>query len=232
MIHIDVVIPVYNQTHYLLACLLSLLRQTFPYFSVTIVDDGSTEPIAQKVKHWKEQYRPPFPMNIIHQKRRGAAAARNRGAKKGYAKYLLFCDADVILKQDFLKKTYNTLEKHPQHSFCYSSFKYGWKTFHLYPFDKNRLRKLPYIHTTSLIRRKDFPGFDERLKRFQDWDLWLTLSAQGKSGIWIPETLFTVHPGGTMSRWLPSFVIHSLHFLPSVKDYHRALQIIKDKHGL
>ena len=40
------------------------------------------------------------------------------------------------------------------------------------------------------MRRAYFPGFDEDLKRFQDWDLWLTMLANNNVGIFVPEILF------------------------------------------
>ena len=59
----------------------------------------------------------------------------------------------------------------------------------------------------SLIRRKDFPqsGWDESIKKLQDWDLWLQMLSEGKTGLWIPQVLFTIIPGGHISTWLPAF---------------------------
>ena len=97
---------------------------------------------------------------------------------------------------------------------------------------------MPYIMTTSLIRAKDFPGFDESLKKFQDWDLWLTMLEQNKTGVWVPEILFSVAPRKSgMSSWLPSFV----HKIPwpifgwmprEVRRYREAEQIIREKYSL
>jgi hypothetical protein len=90
---------------------------------------------------------------------------------------------------------------------------------------------MPYIHTTSLIRRDHFVGFDPSLKRFQDWDLWLTMMEKGDHGYYLPEILFTVSAGGTMSHWLPKFA-YRLPWLKKVKQYLAAEQIIKAKHHL
>jgi hypothetical protein len=91
---------------------------------------------------------------------------------------------------------------------------------------------MPYIHTSSLIRRADFPGFDETLKKFQDWDLWLSIAESGGKGVWIDKMLFSVAPGGSMSDWLPAIAYRLLPFLPAVKKYNKARLIIKKKHGL
>jgi len=125
-----------------------------------------------------------------------------------------------------------TLKDNQSASYAYSSFRYGFKIFKLWPFSPERLKIIPFIHTTSLIRREHFSGFDENIKKLQDWDLWLTMLAKGHAGIWINKVLFKVQTGGTMSAWLPSGAYKLLPFLPEVKKYNQALSIIKQKHSL
>ena len=127
-----------------------------------------------------------------------------------------------------------TLKDNPSASFCYSSFIWGHKKFKLWPFDAEKLKIMPYITTTSLIRLKDFSGFDESLKKFQDWDLWLTMLYQGRTGVWIDKILFKMAVGGTqtMSNWLPALAYKLLPWLPQVKKYNKAMAIIKKKHNL
>ncbi|MBI1961282.1 MAG: hypothetical protein HYS45_01105 [Parcubacteria group bacterium] len=117
------------------------------------------------------------------------------------------------------------LDENPGASYAYSSFKFGWKTFKLWEFDADRLRQMPFIHTTSLMRREHFPGFDESLKRLQDWDLWLTMLEKGYNGIWIQEVLFNVKTGGTMSSWLPSFLAKRN------KEYQASVEVVRKKHS-
>ncbi|MFA6422553.1 MAG: hypothetical protein WCV92_04085, partial [Candidatus Buchananbacteria bacterium] len=125
------------------------------------------------------------------------------------------------------------LNENPESSYAYSSFIWGWKKFKLWAFDPERLRQMPYIHTSALIRREHFPRFDLSLKKFQDWDLWLTMLEQGHEGVWVDEVLFRVMASGTMSSWLPSFV-YKLPFLKtkSKDKYEKAMEIIKEKHKL
>jgi len=142
------------------------------------------------------------------------------------------------MRPDTLEKMVHILEQHPEASYAYSSFKFGWKTFKLWPFNAERLRRMPYIHTTSLIRHEHFPKFDESVKRLQDWDLWLTMLEQGHTGAWIPEVLFQIiNTKGTMSQWIPSF----LHKMPwkwlgiqpkAILRYNEAVARIKAKHKL
>ena len=187
-------------------CLESIKNQTFQGFEIIIVNDGSTDITSEELEKLTLQFSNSPILHTIHQPNQGAPVARNRGFDESRGAYVLFCDADIIMKPDMLEKMAKALDENSEVSYVYSSFKFGWKKFQLWKFDAEKLKQMPYIHTTSLIRREHFPGWDPTLKRLQDWDLWLTMLEQGHTGKWIPEVLFTVKTGGTMSSWLPSFL--------------------------
>lgn len=240
---ISVIIPTYEHGDTIEMCLLSLFKQTFKDFEIIVVNDGSTDnttEILEKYQNLQEfdSNKAGVRLRIINQENRGAPAARNRGFKESVGQFVIFCDADVNAKPEMLAKMLETLEKHPEASYAYSSFKFGWKTFNLHNFDGEALKKMNYITSTTLIRREHFPGWDESLKKFQDWDLWLTMLEQGHIGIWVPEILFTVKPRKTgISYWLPSFMYkipwEHLGLMPkTIKKYNEALKIIKEKHHL
>lgn len=229
---ISVIIPCYQHAGTIGRCLESVFGQTHAGLEVIVVDDGSTDGLEAAVAPFRDR------LTFIRQENRGGPAARNRGFAASTGEAVLFCDADVILKPEALEKMRRALEERPEAAFAYSSFKFGWKKFRLWPFDAARLKKMNYIHTTSLIRREHFPGFDESLRRFQDWDLWLTVVERGGSGVWIPETLFSVTPRqGGISEWLPSFVYRIpwrlLGFKPrTISRYDDAAAVIRRKHRL
>ncbi|MFH1430036.1 MAG: glycosyltransferase [Candidatus Uhrbacteria bacterium] len=223
---ITVVIPVYQHERELSDCLASLEKQTYQDFEVVVVDDGSDPPILK-------QTRQQLNIRWISQKHVGAPTARNRGAAETQSELIIFCDADIVFAQNALERMVFTLDMNPGASYVYPAFRFGWKCFHSLVFDAERLRRIPYIHTTALMRRAHLPGFDETLKRFQDWDLWLTMSAQGHIGHAISDTLFRVrNTKGTMSRWLPSFVYRLPWKIRRVRSYETAAQCIRDKHHL
>jgi glycosyltransferase involved in cell wall biosynthesis len=231
---ISIIIPVYNQAKKLLKTLDSLLKQGYQDYEVIIVNDGSQDGVEEAFSRYSKSLPSDRSFLFINQANAGAPAARNRGYQEAKGEYLLFCDADACLRPEALETMLSNLQAHPEASYVYSSFYWGKKLFKLGPFDPDRLQREPYIHTISLLRRKDFPadGWDVNIKKFQDWDLWLTMLAAGKIGYWIPETLFQIMPGGTISTWLPRFAYEYLTFLPAVKRYLQARQIIKQKHGL
>ena len=163
--------------------------------------------------------------------------ARNKGFELSKGEYVIFWDADVIGKPYMLEKMYNSLQEYSGANYAYSNFYLGKKKFFSQIFDSEKLKKQNYITTISLIRRKDFCGFDESLKRFQDWDLWLTLLEKNKNGVWVDDFLFEALSGGTMSNWLPSFAYKKpWRWLPwissRVNKYNKSKKIIYQKHKL
>ncbi len=230
---ISVIIPVYDRMRAFEVCLTSLTKQTYRRFEVIIVDDGSVEPVADVV----ERFRVRLPLQYIRQDNQGAPAARNRGFAASMGMQVIFLDADAKLVPSALEKMVQTLALHPEADVAYSAFHFGWKRFASRTFDAQVLRSGNFIHTSALMRRKVFPGFDVSLKRFQDWDLWLTIAKTGSQMISIPSPLFRLQAKGTMSAWMPAF----LHRLPwhkwgwqpkRLQSYQDAEQVVRRKHGL
>lgn len=232
---ISVIIPVYNHASVLGRCLASLAEQTLLPGEVIVVDDGSTddfEKIAAEIS--KDEKFKNLNIKIIRQQNRGAGAARNRGFAESTGELVIFWDADTIACPEMLEKMKVALDANSVASFAYGQFKFGWKTMKSRPFDAVALKKENYIDTTSLLRRTDFSGFDESLKRFQDWDLWLALLEKNKTGVFVPEVLFKKLVAGRkgMSHWQPSFFYRLPWKSKAVKDYEAAKEIVRRKHGL
>lgn len=224
---ISIIIPAYNSTKTIGRTLSSVFNQTFKDVEVIIVDDGSTDNLAGALLNMPQK------IAIYEQENQGAPAARNLGFRQSHGEYVIFLDADIEMAPKMLEKLYLALKSSPEAAFAYSSFKMDWKKFKLWPFSFEKLKQMPYIHTSALIRREAFPGFNQALKKFQDWDLFLTIAEQGGKGVFIQEYLFKIFSSGTMSSWLPSFV-YKLPWLKlkSKNKYFEAKKIIKAKHNL
>lgn len=231
---ISVIIPVYNQADKLIKTLTSLEKQSYQDFEVIIVNDGSSDNVENIFADYLHKLKTTNHYLFLNQVNKGAPAARNRGASEARGEYLFFCDADAVLHPQALETLLAYLEANLTASYAYSSFLWGKKLFRVGEFDPEKLKKMPYIHTMSLLRKSDYPasGWDENIKKLQDWDLWLTMLEQGRVGVFVPQILFTIAPGGTISSWLPALAYKLLPFLPLVKKYKKAVQIIKEKHGL
>ena len=234
MPEISIIIPVYQGEKTIKKCLDSIFNQSYTDFEVILVNDGSTDRTLEVI----EPYQNRLKLISYQNNRANPNIARNRGYQEASGQYLLFCDDDIEMQPDLLAKMKATLDKHLQPAYTYSSFYFGRKKFRLWPFDAQRLRQMPYIHTCSLIRREYFPGFDINIKKLQDWDLWLTMLTNKQTGIWIPEFLFKVNPKKDgISSWLPKAVykIPWQKFgikIKSLEKYREAEEIIKQKHNL
>lgn len=236
---ISIIIPTYQHASTLVRCLDSIGAQSRRADEVIVVDDGSTDETQEVLKHYQMR-QGTMPITVMYQQNQGAPSARNNGFHKSTGSLVLFCDADVIMNPKMLLTLEQALTAHPEASYAYSGFKWGSKTFTSFPFNADQLKKMNYIHTSALIRREAFPLFDTSLKRFQDWDVWLTMLEHGYKGIFVNKVLYQViqeHRVMRMSTWLPSFIIrfpwHMIHWMPKhVQKYEYAKQKILKKHHL
>ena len=73
---ISVIVPVYRVEKYLLACIDSILNQTFTDFELILVDDGSPDRCPEICD---EVARRDARVRVIHQANAGLSAARNAG---------------------------------------------------------------------------------------------------------------------------------------------------------
>ncbi|MEI7451847.1 MAG: glycosyltransferase family A protein [Candidatus Falkowbacteria bacterium] len=231
---ISVIIPVYNQADKITTTLDSLIKQSYQDLEIIIVNDGSRDGLDLVLENYFKTIETKIGFMVLHQANGGAPAARNAGFKKSRGEYLFFCDADAVLDYQALEIMLASLNTHPEVSYVFSSFYWGKKLFRLEEFSESKLKQMPYIHTMSLIRRSNFPatGWDESIKKLQDWDLWLTMLEAGHRGLWIDQILFKVTPGGHISSWLPAAAYSLFPFLPQVQKYNAALKIVKTKHHL
>ena len=228
---ISIIIPVFNNYQTLSSCLAAVQAQSFKNFEIIIVDDGSVA--KEKIKTIVDFYNV---KKFIRQKNLGAPIARTRGAELSQGEFLLFLDADIVLAKDFLKKTSQQLINSGS-DVCYTGFKMGWKKFKTVSFSKEKLSEYNFIHTTSLLKKEIFPGFDQSLQKFQDWDLWLTLAKKNYKFSYLEEILFRIIAPGTMSKWYPQFFYQLpwplFGYIPKfLQTYQYHQEIIKKKHNL
>ncbi|PJE76482.1 hypothetical protein COV05_03890 [Candidatus Uhrbacteria bacterium CG10_big_fil_rev_8_21_14_0_10_48_16] len=234
MNRISVIIPTYQHAKTLPRVLDSVKAQSRLPNEIIVVDDGSTD-------RTKEVLKPYMPdITYLYQANQGAPMARNAGFAESTGDLVIFWDADVVGESCMLESLERALNGHPDASWAYASFFWGKTLFQGKTFDPKALRINNYIHTSSLIRRGDFPGFDPALKRFQDWDLWLTMSEQGKKGIFVDERLYRilVETGRpALSTWMPKMMYNipwnRLGWMPKrMKDYQASRAVIVTKHHL
>ncbi len=203
---IAVIITSHNYGRYLAQCLRSVVSQTLRPREILVVDDASTDDTEEVVRGFREvcYYRVGF---------QNGNRARNFGFSKISSEWVVFFDADNYMDPRFLEVLYRALEADDPVDFVYCDrINFGEGDVSWYPEPMGRWRAKPFdadvlkasncIDLASLLRARCFPGFDEALRRCQDWDLWLNIVLnRGGRGRYVAEPLFyyRVH-GASLSR--------------------------------
>ena len=104
---ITMIIPVYNAEKYIDRCLSSLLGQSFDNFVMYLVDDGSKDSSYERLKEYQEKY--PERITVFHKENGGAASARNYALNYLDTPYVMFCDIDDYVENDFVEKLYRAI---------------------------------------------------------------------------------------------------------------------------
>jgi len=173
---------------------------------------------------------------VIDRHGRGAPCARNYGASFASGRYLLFSDNDICWVPEALETMLRVLQKLESfHSID------GWRVGYAYggklitdvpvsgtlgpagnePWHLENMLRRNIVDTGALMLREAFPGWDESLKRLQDWDLWLTMLRNKWRGQWVGRVLYTTPYRRT-----------GINFEGSGISFMEARDIIRLKHNL
>lgn len=107
---VSVVIPCYNQAHFLGEAIESVLVQTYRPFEIVVVDDGATDNTAEVAARYPG-------VRCVRQANQGLPAARNAGLGVARGAYVVFLDADDRLLPAALEAGAACLERHPEAAF-------------------------------------------------------------------------------------------------------------------
>lgn len=99
MIHISIIVPIYNVEHYIEQCLISVAQQSMTEgVECILVNDCGGDNSIKIAETFIERYSGNVKFSIIHhEKNKGLSAARNSGIRVAKGKYLLFLDSDDFL---------------------------------------------------------------------------------------------------------------------------------------
>lgn len=116
-IQFSVVIPLYNKVDSVNKTLESICAQRYAAAEIIVVDDGSTDGSAEKVRALNIPN-----LKIIQQANQGVSAARNLGVKLANFPYIAFLDADDQWSPFFLSQMHNLILRFPQQAFFASHY--------------------------------------------------------------------------------------------------------------
>lgn len=201
---VSAIIPTYNYGQYVVQAVESALNQTCASVDVIVVDDGSTDDTAARLKPYGNR------ITYVYQDNQGLSAARNTGIRHAKGQWIALLDSDDVWHRQKIELQLHAAARVPDAAALGST-----RSTHQLPERLNfdaRLRRLtvrdflvsaPISGSDTLIRRDCFEEigyFDESLTSVEDRDMWLRIVArypvyQVDSPCWLYR-----HHEGQMSR--------------------------------
>lgn len=195
---VSIIVPCYNQAHFLSEALQSVLEQTYTNWECIIVNDGSPDNTEHVAKAWcKKDER----FKYIYKENGGLSSARNAGIEISQGEFILPLDSDDILHSDYLQKMTPVLNTH-QNLGVVSCYRYFFleNKFNIikeYKASGSNYKDLMFenkLMPSSLYRKscwEEVDGYDETMKHgFEDWEFWLNVTKRGWEFQFVEEFLF------------------------------------------
>lgn len=163
---VSVIVPTFNSSSTLEACLRAIKLQTYPYIEIIIVDNYSKDGTVSISKKFTSS---------TFQTKKLRSAARNYGAKKASGSYLIFVDADMQLSPAVIQECVEKSIESRADAIMIPEMRVGtgfWAKCRAL----ERLTYIgdPLIESARFIRKDlfaDIGGFDEQLEAGEDYDL-------------------------------------------------------------
>lgn len=200
-------IPAYQAERFVGAALDSVAAQTRLPERIVVVDDGSTDRTADRVRSWAAEAE--VPTTLLRQENRGPSAARNAGILRAEEALIALLDADDELRPHHLATLAPTFVERPDVVVCFGNAERrgteggaGRRYFSGTPLEDLPYRPLPsglrllekdvfstlihgsYIPSCGVVFRRSAARraghWDPSLPTANDRDFWLRMSRQGR----------------------------------------------------
>lgn len=192
---VSVIIPTYNNQAYLAEAIDSVLSQTYPFYEIIVIDDGSTDNTQEILKTYKDR------IFTVYQKNQGVSVARNRGLEIAQGQFIAFLDGDDYFLPYKLATQLTVFEKNPHlgivHSGWYMVTETGEILAHQKPWYELRELDLKawvlwraVLPSAMMIRREwleKVGGFQPGLAYAEDVELIVRLAQAGCQAIWLEK---------------------------------------------
>ena len=196
----SIIVPTYNQAHYLRGALDSLIAQTDPDWEAVVINDGSTDQTPEILDAYANRDRR---FLIIHKLNGGTASALNEGLKQAKGDWVCWLSSDDMFEPDKLALHRIWIQTHPETKFYFTYFRFLYEATGKMDRDHDLWGPLPeprfqvldlfyrnYVNGISICANRkawlQVGFFDENAGYAQDYDMWLRLLALFP-GVFIPE---------------------------------------------
>lgn len=193
---VSIITPTFNRKDYILSLIERITKQSYPYWELVIVDDGSEDETEREVKKlFGNEHR----VRLIPRNRepKGAPTCRNIGVEQSTGDYLIFLDSDDLLAHFTIEQRLSCFEKNNEFDFLV----FRGLEFSNNPGDReeevNRYasehealdyfleRKNPWQTSAPIWKKSSYLHFglewNEQLKMLQDVDLHVNALLRGMS---------------------------------------------------
>ena len=204
----SVIIPVHNREKYIKDTLRSVVGQEYRPIELVLVDNNSQDnSIAVAKKYLSPYENDEFKVVYATEEKPGACAARNKGVELSEAPYIMFLDDDdALMNFKAVSAIVDSFEKN-------GADIVGFKAQYYHSYKKKKIRTFSFkndikeqvlhcmLSTQCYAVTREFfsksGGWDERIKRWQDWNLGVRLMLHSPKIEWIktsPLVSIRVHP--------------------------------------
>ena len=190
---VSIIIPCYNQAHFLHESIQSALAQTHPDIEIIVVNDGSPDDTSRVVLQMIESVKNDITIILIEKPNGGLSSARNAGIAAATGTHILPLDADDKIHPDFITRTIglDDIVSTGLHTFGRESR--AWITDVDHPEYQHFIQR-NHINCCSLFRKEIWTtigGYDEDMRvGFEDWDFWTRATRAGYTVTVVREILF------------------------------------------
>jgi len=185
---VSVIMAAYNDEAIIASAIQSIKDQTFVGWELIVIDDCSEDNVSMIIENFCDN---DDRIRLIrNEKNAGLARCLNRGIAASQGQYIARMDADDISYPDRFQLQVAYLNKHPDIAVVGGNADFVDETGNyinksnmpITPGEIKRViaRKCPLIHPSIMCRREfliAMGGYDDKLRRAQDYDLWFRGSA-------------------------------------------------------
>ena len=184
---VSIIIPTCNREQFLQKAIDSVLAQTYPYFELIVVDDGSEDNTGKLVEKYNSD------IVYIRQENKGPASARNQGVQAARYNLVAFLDSDDCFAEDKLEVQTGTMQKNPAYLISHTQeiwYRNGRILNQKIRHQKNsgdifnQSLELCAVGMSTVLMHRDifkrYGLFDEEYPCCEDYEFWLRVSAEQK----------------------------------------------------
>jgi len=194
---ISIIVPTYNRGSFISECIESVLNQSYTDWEMIIIDDGSTDSTKEIINTYLSEPR----IQYHYQENKGQSSARKKAIYLAKGKYLAFLDSDNIWLNQRLEFGLKAIQRNENIDLTYGDIieidenstevpmvnmkRFSGKV-------SSQLVKDNFITMNTVLVKKSVvikvKAFREEIKRADDYDMWLRLSAE-HNFLYIPKVM-------------------------------------------